>query len=103
MKKSWIRNQSRKTAKKNRRYSVLRASFLEQNPRCQCEPTPGNRCVNASSQVHHRKGRGKYLNAVATWMAVCADCHERIHQNPKWAKDLGYSLNRASNNPIQPL
>lgn len=56
-----------------------------------------------ATQVHHRKGRGKYLNVVGSWMAVCHLCHETIEKERGWAKGNGYLLNRLSKKPIPPL
>lgn len=42
--------------------------------------------IPVATEVHHREGRGKnYLNE-ATWLAVSAQAHRKIHQNPKWAR-----------------
>jgi len=51
-------------------------------------------CTLKSTDVHHMKGRGKYLNDTSTWLSVCRTCHEWIENNPKDAKELGYSISR---------
>jgi hypothetical protein len=53
-------------------------------------------CENHSTEIHHKKGRGKYLLDETTWMAVCRVCHAQIENNPEWAKAKGYSLSRLS-------
>jgi len=62
--------------------------FLKELPVCEA-------CgVNASTDVHHRKGRGKYYLKMDTWMATCRGCHDRIHSYPIWARENGYLLDR---------
>src|ERR1700761_5226874 len=55
-------------------YSQLGKQFLIDNKWCQVEG-----CGKHSVDLHHTKGRGKHLNDVSTWMAVCRYCHENIH------------------------
>jgi hypothetical protein len=64
-----------KTAKNNRAYLVLNREFLKENPKCGAKLKG---CLVWSSEVHHKKGRGIYLLAVWTWLAVCQYCHDII-------------------------
>lgn len=43
-----------------------------------------------ATEVHHKSGRygGNYLNE-STWLAVCRDAHEWIHNNPSLARARG--------------
>jgi len=66
------------------------------HPRCQCIKPNEKRCVNAATEIHHRKGRNEYYLAVVTWMSVCHQCHELIETRRDWARKRGYLLNRAS-------
>lgn len=100
---------TKKRAAMNREYSVLRKHFLAENPWCQVwmmehgltlewvtfmngivrikgEPTR----VPYSTEVHHVKGRGKYLLDTNTWLAVSEESHRWIHANPKIAYEKGY-------------
>lgn len=71
-------------------YSELGKKFLMENRVCQCK-----NCTKHSMDIHHVKGRGKYLNDVSTWMAVCRDCHDSIHGgDPLRAKEMGYTESR---------
>jgi len=47
-----------------------------------------------ATEVHHKRGRGKFLNDVSTWLAVSREGHERIEANPLWARDNGFSESR---------
>lgn len=72
-------------------YSLMRKQFLALRPVCEAHAIiHGDEVVlTQSSDVHHVHKRGKnYLNK-DTWMAVCRDCHERIENNKKWARQNG--------------
>lgn len=48
-----------------------------------------------TNQVHHKKGRiGSLLLDQRYWLAVSPEGHRRIENNPEWAKENNYSLNR---------
>ena len=67
-------------------YSALRRKFLNELPFCEV-------CAKEkSTDVHHRKGRGKYYLDVESWLSVCRNCHDRIHTSPAWAREKGYLL-----------
>jgi len=86
-----MRKYSKKRSKLNSEYSKLRKQFLEQYPVCQAKIF---NCTTSSSDVHHTKGRGKYLNDTSTWLSVCRNCHNWIEENPNEAKQLGFSKSR---------
>jgi hypothetical protein len=46
--------------------------------------------IQATTDVHHKKGRGKYLLDESTWLPVCREHHDKIHANPAWAFEQGY-------------
>lgn len=75
-------------------YSVLRKDFLKDNPICQCGR---NGCKRKATDVHHRKGRGIYLNVVEFWLAVARVCHTWINEHPKEAMELGLTISRLNN------
>lgn len=72
-------------------YSIMRKRFLAVFPKCKASL---NRCQFHASQVHHKKGRGKYLLVLETWLPVCPSCHHWIELHPKRAKELRFSLDR---------
>lgn len=51
-------------------------------------------CCYTSVDVHHKRGRGKYLLDESTWLPVCRGCHNKIETHPNWAKENGYSESR---------
>lgn len=89
LKRTPIRRVSKKRAKENRLYYQLRRTFLGVNPTCQANlPEEKVFCTHYSTDVHHVLRRGKYLNVPSTWLAVCRNCHEYLHQHPSMARTL---------------
>lgn len=44
-----------------------------------------------TTEVHHMRGRGRYLLDQTTWLPVCFTCHhEKIHKHPAWARENGF-------------
>jgi 5-methylcytosine-specific restriction endonuclease McrA len=69
----------------NKEYASVRREYFEKHPRCEI-------CENQASDIHHKKKRGKNLSNIDSFMAVCRLCHNRIHDNPAWAKEMGYLI-----------
>jgi len=86
-----MRQKSKKMQRIDAEYSKRRGVFLTDYPMCQAA-LPG--CTGRSTDVHHKKGRGKYHNDVSTWLSVCRTCHNWIELNPIEAKELGFSIKR---------
>lgn len=81
-----LRQRSAKKVKLDDQYSKLRRQFLLDHPVCQAH-LPG--CSQASTDVHHTQGRGKYYLKVDTWVSLCRACHKTIEENPDLGRDLG--------------
>lgn len=66
-------------------YNQLKTAFLLDKAFCQV-------CMEApAGHIHHRAGRiGERLNDTSQWLAVCCQCHRRIHDDPAWAKAHGF-------------
>lgn len=69
-------------------YTKLRRVFLEKNPLCQASL---HNCTLQSTDVHHKKGRGKYLNDPTTWLSVCRSCHMWIEEHPVESTEMGFT------------
>ncbi len=83
-----LRRVSAKRKKQNEVYRDVRVKFLTNKPLCEI-------CGRLASQVHHRRGRfGDRLNEVEYFLAVCFECHNRIHKNPTWAYARDYLVKR---------
>jgi hypothetical protein len=89
VRKKPMRRCSKKLTKELRTYYRLRGLFLANHPRCEACETLGHPDRMAATEVHHTRGRGKYLNDVSTWLAVDSLCHAEIHQSPNEARKKG--------------
>lgn len=91
-----------------REYGKMRLEFLKDHPsilddpnssgtdKCQCCILLKHRRIRRATQVHHRKGRGKYELVVSTWAGLCDWCHRFIHDHPAWAIERGLLINRST-------
>ena len=86
-----MKSKSRKMQRIDAKYKKLRLGYLNDYPMCNAA-LPG--CTNKSTDIHHKKGRGKYHNDITTWLSVCRTCHNWIELNPIEAEELGFSLKR---------
>lgn len=82
-----IAPKSKKQSMLDNAYTKLRRIFLSEHDMCQA-CLPG--CMGQATDVHHKKGRGKWYLVVATWMAVCRKCHQWIEEHPIEATEMGY-------------
>jgi hypothetical protein len=88
-----IKQVSDKRKVENAKYLVLRIEFLgrPENQKCPITGKP-------TTDVHHMKGRiGRLLLDTRYWVALSRDGHKYVEENPEWAKENGYSLNRLTN------
>lgn len=86
-----IKKVTAKRAIQNKEYLRLNREYLEQYPVCEVVE-----CHYKSNQVHHMCGReGELLTNVDFFLAVCQDCHDKIHDNPEWSRSQGYLLTRS--------
>ena len=94
-KKEKPRKSIRRTSKKRREesevYSGLRTTFLNSHSRCEANL---HNCTISATEVHHKRGRGKYYLDVSTWIALCHNCHRWVTDNSKEAIRLGLSTSR---------
>ena len=84
----------KKTAKLSaaeRIHAVLKKDFLADHPLCQCG-LPG--CTKLAVDIHHKKGRGVWLNVVEFFLAVCRSCHNRLGDKDAEARKLGFTVSR---------
>ena len=99
-----IPKQSKKMAALMPRYYKIRADFMNALDSQDCPVYPDK----SISDVHHKKGRSPDAYAddwarennipllldVRFFLAVSRYGHDYIEANPKWAKEMGYSLDR---------
>lgn len=96
-----IRKVSAKQEKLDKKYSILRVEFLSlpENQICPVTKLP-------ATEVHHVKGRKGYADDwarennipliidVRFFLAVSRLGHDKIENNPEWARENGYSILR---------
>lgn len=90
LKKSKIKNTSKKRAKQYRQYAPVKRKFLTDHPICQVEG-----CEAPSSDIHHKAGRsGKQLVKLEDFMAVCRPHHDTFEDQDKAAREAGHKTTR---------
>jgi hypothetical protein len=72
-------------------YLKMRKPFLKENPICKANLSG---CQTNAIEVHHKKGRGRYLLDVTTWLPTCRNCHRTITDNSKMAIEKGLSISK---------
>ena len=82
---------SDKQARLNLEYSKIRRDFLADKEICHAKL---HCCTLKTTDVHHMKGRGKYLLDTNTWLSVCRSCHNWIEVHPEESKELGFSISK---------
>lgn len=116
--KKAIRVRSKKMSGLMKQYMKLRAKYLNENPYCEWWLLENIREDLAASQqyaiknsglfwiggkaqtcplateIHHRKGRGKFLLDELSFLAVSCEAHRKIHASPKESYEKGYMLPR---------
>ena len=91
--KAKIKPVSDKRKKEDALYQLERVLFLRQPENQKC-PITGK----PTTDVHHMKGRiGDLLLNKKYWIALSREGHKYVEENPEWAKENGYSLNRLTN------
>jgi len=76
----------------NLKYSAQRIVFLgkPENKICPITGWP-------TTEIHHKKGRiGELFLDERYWIALSREGHQYVEENPEWAKENGYSLDRLS-------
>ena len=88
-----IKQFSKTSLDKLRRYRKVRDKYLEENPICQY---PG--CKSKEVTLHHKAGRlGAYLTDKRFFSALCWPHHQYIETHPEESRKLGFSISRLSN------
>jgi len=76
----------------NLKYSAQRIVFLgkPENKICPITGWP-------TTDIHHKKGRiGDLFLDERHWVALSREGHQYVEDNPEWAKENGFSLDRLS-------
>jgi hypothetical protein len=80
-------------------HKTVKPNWLKEHPRCEFHldetscMLPGWRCGDQwGVTIHHKMGRGKYLNDTDYFMTVCPEHHTWIEDHKRAARELGYIL-----------
>lgn len=93
MKRTPLRKVSKKYAKELATYRSLKKFILGKRMYCEMPSRTGcPSCLNRATQIHHKFGRGKNLNSVIYWLAVCDSCHKYIEEHKNEARKMGLIL-----------
>ena len=93
LKRTPLRRVSKKRAKQNRLYAVLRKEYLVAHPRCKVCEDKQHVPVRAATEIHHmNKRHGERLNDMSMWLPVCHTCHMVIEHAKKDAREVGYLM-----------
>ena len=82
---------SQKRSKEERLYVAKRIIFIQEHP--MCEAHISGICTEYATEVHHKhsgKDREQSFIDEKTWMAICRNCHNWIHNNSRDARELGF-------------
>jgi rubrerythrin len=71
---------------KNADYEKVKAEYFEEK-NYQCEI-----CNGQGMDLHHKKGRGKFLCDKSSFMVLCRPCHNHVHHEVGWARENGYII-----------
>ena len=91
-----IRQVSQRQARLNAEYYPKARAFKIANPVCQCCPLRHITPPHPTEDVHHKRGRGRYLLEESTYAAVCRECHTFIDANRTWAYSVGLLILRST-------
>lgn len=78
----------------DKKFAKEKSKYLKAHPFCEAKIE--GECQKVSMDVHHKKGKvgeEDYLNP-AFFLACCRKCHTIIEANPRFAKDMGFSVSR---------
>jgi hypothetical protein len=93
LKRTPLRRVSKKRAKQNRLYAVLRKEYLVAHPRCKVCEDKQHVPIRAATEIHHmNKRHGERLNDMSMWLPVCHTCHMVIEHAKKDAREVGYLM-----------
>ena len=89
LKRKAINPISDKRSKELAEYRKLRDVYMIVNPICEVRG-----CSRRATDLHHKVSREFALLDTDVFMAVCRECHNKIEENDKWARDNGYKLSK---------
>lgn len=68
-----------------------------------CAGSPGPR---RATELHHRQAKGmggrKGAHTAENLLHLCRGCHDLIHSNPRWSRDVGLIVPKSAPAPSTP-
>lgn len=99
MRRTRLRRESVKHRERRLSYEVKKVVWLRKHPNCQfefhdCYDTPIGVLCNSPfmCDLHHKMGRGKYLDDERFFMTLCREHHDWVECNKREARIRGYIL-----------
>lgn len=66
---------------------------MKDHPWCEICKTRGQSQWKIATDLHHKKGRnGDLLFDTRYFAALCRYHHDKVHNNPAWAKEKGWLI-----------
>lgn len=92
--KTVIAKKSENQKELDKKFAKAKRKYLQEH--LFCEAQIEGECQKVSIDVHHKKGKAteELLLDPKFFLACCRKCHDIIEANPKWAKQMGFSLSR---------
>ena len=81
---------SSKRKKKDAEYLKLRERYLNEHSLCKVKV---NGCSQQATDIHHTyagSNRDTYYLIQSTWLPVCRNCHNWIHDHPEESRVMNY-------------
>jgi hypothetical protein len=75
-------------------YQKVRDIYLRQHPVCEACLKLGLDQPRLSEDLHHKRGRRKFLSDPEFFAGVCRAHHAIIHDNPEWSYRNGWLIKR---------
>lgn len=79
----------RSVSKKRQKWIKAYQSKKEADDMVQTCPVCNRRGLKTYMDRHHTQGRNS-LEAILTYIYVHRECHNKIHENGKWARENGF-------------
>lgn len=91
--KTWLRPVSKRKAPERALYAKEARAFVEAAREARQYCPVAVEALNQKllpTEVHHVKGRGRFLRDQSTWMALSRAGHVWVHENVRLAKERGW-------------
>ena len=81
---------SPKQKKAQAKYYAEKYKYMEAHPFCEMHLLNGFQIY--ATDLHHKRGRGKYIADPRYFASLCSECHQYIHEHSNWARENGWLI-----------